>query len=59
MPIFHKNLVTEFFKISKRCNTSYIDCYKMSPVERGIILDILENEDNFIREQVKENQKKK
>ena len=49
----YRSIVDEFCKISKRTNTSYTDCYKISPAERAILCDMLLDEDRLIKEMKK------
>lgn len=43
-PIRYKQLVQECYVISRNINTSYSDILRMTPTERGYLLEFLYNE---------------
>lgn len=43
-PIRFKQIVTELYVISKNLNTSYTDLLQISPLERGYLLDLMQEE---------------
>lgn len=54
-----KEIVKERYIISKRCNTSYTDLDKISPTERGYLLEFIYEELQKEQQAFEEAQRKK